>query len=275
MTQAIHQHPGVGIRFDNVEHAFVQGQSVVDAVAGVSLDIRGGSFVSLVGPSGCGKTTLLNMVAGVVRPTHGTVTLGGPPVTGPSPLVSYMLARDALMPWRSMKGNVLIGLETRGTPREEARRRAEEWLARVGLTDFGNANVWQLSQGMRQRVALARTLALEPECVLMDEPFAAVDAQTRVVLQAEFLGLWERLGSTVMFVTHDILESVLLSDRVVLMSRRPGRVLLDLQIGLPRPRSLDDLRSAPEFLKYIEEISKVMEADRLTATSPQAEADMA
>lgn len=256
---------GVPIHFREIRHSFVQGQTVVDAVDDVSLDVGGGSFLSLIGPSGCGKTTLLNMAAGLVKPTHGAVSLDQEVVSGPSTHVSYMLARDALMPWRSVLGNVLVGLETRRTPRDEARERAREWLARVGLGDFEDSNIWQLSQGMRQRVALARTLALEPGCILMDEPFAAVDAQTRSVLQVEFLNLWDRLGSTVMFVTHDIVECVLLSDRVVLMSSRPGSLLLDLSIELARPRSLEKLRGSPDFLEYIKQISKAMEEDRVRA----------
>lgn len=257
---------GVAISITDVKQSFVQGKQVVDAIEQVSLDVEPGKFVSLIGPSGCGKTTLLNMVAGVVFPTEGAVTLNGKSVTGPSPEISYMLARDALLPWRTVIENVMLGLETRGVPKAERHERARNWLERVGLKGSENARIWQMSQGMRQRAALARTLAMDPSCILMDEPFAAVDAQTRIVLQGEFLRLWERLGATVMFVTHDIPESVLLSDRVVLMSRRPGRILLDLEIDIPRPRTLDELRGTDKFIEYVDQISAAMEADRLAGT---------
>lgn len=246
---------GLQIAFDDVSHSFVQDYEVVDAVERIEFAVSASQFVSLVGPSGCGKTTLLNMVAGLVVPTTGTVTLGDKVVRAPSQSVGYMLARDALLPWRTVESNVTLGLEIRGVAEGEARRNALEWLKRVGLDRFAHSRVWQLSQGMRQRVALARTLALNPQCILMDEPFAAVDAQTRLTLQQEFLGLWERESSTVLFVTHDIGEAVLLSDRVLLMSPRPGRVLLDLSIEVPRPRNIDQLRGDDKFIRYVEQIS--------------------
>jgi NitT/TauT family transport system ATP-binding protein len=246
---------GLSITFDKVAHFFVQDRTVIDAVAGVSLVVPAGQFVSIVGPSGCGKTTLLNMVAGVISPAVGTVKLGDRTVKGPSPSVGYMLARDALLPWRTVISNVTLGLEIRHVPIKEALERAAEWLDRVGLNDFTHSRVWQLSQGMRQRVALARTLALSPHCILMDEPFAAVDAQTRLTLQQEFSELWARENSTVLFVTHDIGESILLSDRVLLMSPRPGQIVMDVEIKLSRPRDLDRVRSDSRFIHYAEQIS--------------------
>jgi NitT/TauT family transport system ATP-binding protein len=217
----------------------MHGDSVVLALWDFALEIPAGQFLTVVGPSGCGKTTLLAMVGGLVFPREGLVTLNGQVVTGPSAEVAYMLARDALMPWRTVRQNIEFGLEVRGLERPLRRARSTEWLERVGLSGFANSMIGELSQGMRQRVAIARTLALEPRCLLMDEPFAALDAQTRVLLQQEFLRLWERVHATVIFVTHDLGEAILLGDRVILMSHRPGRVVADVTVNLARPRTTE------------------------------------
>lgn len=230
---------GVHVSLSGIRHGFMHGERVVHAIWDVDLEVNPGEFVCLVGPSGCGKTTLLGMVAGLVQPCEGSVTLGGKPVRSTSFETAYMLARDALLPWLTAGENVELGLAVRGIGRSERREIATEWLRRVGLEGFEGSSIRRLSQGMRQRVAIARTLALKPTCILMDEPFAALDAQTRVLVQKEFVSLWETDRPTVIFVTHDLSEAILLGDRIVLMSRRPGRIVADVPIKTPRPRDLD------------------------------------
>jgi len=254
-------HGGAAIRFTGVGQSFVAADRVVDAVVGIDLDIAPGEFVALVGPSGCGKTTLLNLVAGLARPTEGSVTLGGQVVSGPSREVAYMLARDALYPWRTAVENVELGLQVRGMGRAERRAVALDWLGRVHLTDFAGARVAELSQGMRQRVAIARTLALSPRCVLMDEPFAALDAQTRLLIQNEFLGLWDHLRPTVLFVTHDLDEAISLSDRVVLLGSRPGRLVRDIPVGIPRPRVVEQLGADPTWQALHDDLHAALRAE--------------
>jgi len=251
---------GVSIGLAGIRHGFAKDGKVVRALWDLDLHIAPGEFVSVVGPSGCGKTTLLTMVAGLDRPRVGTVTVDGEPVTGPSDKVAYMLARDALLPWRTVRGNVEYGLTIRRIDKAERRRRSTEWLDRVGLRDFADARIVELSQGMRQRVAVARTLALQPSILLMDEPFAALDAQNRLIQQQEFLKLWERIRSTVILVTHDLHEAIMLSDRVVLISRRPGRVITDLRIDLPRPRG-QEIRHDPLFEKYYDDLYGLLTAE--------------
>lgn len=228
---------GVDVHISGVRHAFASHGTAVRVLWDLDLTIPAGEFVAVIGPSGCGKTTMLAMLGGLVQPRAGAVTLNGIEVTGPPREAAYMLARDALLPWRTAVQNVELGLEVHGMPRAERRRISLGWLKRVGLADFADYNVLRMSQGMRQRVAIARTLALNPRCILMDEPFAALDAQTRTILQQEFLKLWERERPTVLLVTHDVSEAVLLSDRAILMSNRPGKIIMDLKIDLPRPRA--------------------------------------
>ena len=243
---------GVEVEVSGVRHGFLseKGGTVVRALWDFDLTISAGRFVSIVGPSGCGKTTLLTLIGGLDTARAGEVKVGGRPVVGPSETVAYMLARDALLPWRTVKRNVEFGMEARGVSAMERAERSQEWIQRVGLTGFADWPIGKLSQGMRQRVAIARTLAMSPRCILMDEPFAALDAQTRSVLQQEFLGLWEREQPTVVLITHDLTEAILLGDRVVLMSYRPGRVLVDVEIDLPRPRAVEAELSDPTFAKY-------------------------
>jgi len=242
---------GGEVAISAVSHWF--GDSV-RAVDDVSLTIPEGQFLAIVGPSGCGKTTLLNMVAGVVRPTRGSVAVGGAEVDGPRRSTGFMTARDGLLPWRTARENVAFGLELRGVGRGERRERADALLATVGLAGFEEAHPAQLSQGMRQRVAMARTLAIDPTLFLLDEPFAALDAQTKVVLQEEFIGLWEASRMTVLLVTHDIAEAVSMADRVVVMSRRPGRVKCDVAVDLPRPRDAEQVRFDPRFVELTQRI---------------------
>ena len=211
------------------------------ALNDVSIEVPEGQFLAIVGPSGCGKTTILNMLAGVLRPTLGSVQRDGNEVTQPSRDIGYMLARSALSPWRTARRNVELPLEVRGVRREERRREAQELLELVKLGDFSSKYPSQLSQGMRQRVAIARTLAIKPKVWLLDEPFSALDAQTRISVQNEFLRLWENTASTVILVTHDIAEAVLLADRVIVMTARPGKIKSDQIINIPRPRRVDVL----------------------------------
>jgi NitT/TauT family transport system ATP-binding protein len=242
------------IEVDHVTHYFDGKGGRVLAVDDVSLHIPRGQFISVVGPSGCGKTTVLNMVAGLVRPSEGEVRLDGAACRGTSKKVGYMFARDGLFPWRTARRNVELGLELRGVGRNARRQRASELLKTVGLEGFDRSFPNQLSQGMRQRVAVARTLATDPDIFLLDEPFAALDAQTRVLLQNEFLNLWEQLGNTVMFVTHDLTEAIALADRVVVFSARPGRIKLDIEVGIPRPRDVATVRFDEEFNRISEQI---------------------
>ena len=217
------------------------------AVQDIDLAIPAGQFVAVVGPSGCGKTTILNMLAGIIGATRGSVMRHGEEINGPSDDIGYMLARSGLSPWRTARRNVELGLEFRGVPRGERRERAMELLAKLRLEGFADSFPSQLSQGMRQRVAIARTLAIDPDLWLMDEPFGALDAQTRLTVQAEFLELWYETHKTVIFVTHDLEEAVLLADRVVVMTARPGRIKSDTIVDLARPRVIDELRFDPVF----------------------------
>jgi NitT/TauT family transport system ATP-binding protein len=212
------------------------------ALQDIHLDIPAGQFVALVGASGCGKTTLLNMMAGLIQPTGGSIEVGGRRPSLPNPEIGYMFARDALLPWRTAQRNVELPLETRGIRRSQRAARAKEMLDLVGLKGRERQFRLQLSQGMRQRVALARTLAADPSLLLMDEPFAALDARTKLTMQMEFLSIWERhqggdTTKTVVFVTHDLQEAVLLADRVIVMLPNPGRIAEDRIIDLPRPRA--------------------------------------
>ena len=225
--------------------AYAQGQPVL---SGINARVDRGEFVSLVGPSGCGKTTLLNVLAGLVQ-AHASgraSVLAHPPKLG-SPDVAYMLARDSLLPWRSALHNACFGIEVRGAARGEREQRAARMLQRVGLTGFEHALPKALSHGMRQRVALARTFAMDAKVLLMDEPFGALDAQTKLHLQDLLLQLTQEDQRTVVFVTHDLAEAVALSDRVIVLASRPGRVVADVPIGLPRPRSVRQLQKDPAF----------------------------
>jgi NitT/TauT family transport system ATP-binding protein len=247
--------PGPGsIIFSHVGVEF-KAASVV-AVDDVSLTVGVGEFVSVVGPSGCGKTTLLNFAAGLLPAdvTRGELLVGGKaPVMGNRD-IAYMLARDALCPWRTTLENALLGCEIRSMPARAARARALDLIDKVGLKGFETTYPKALSQGMRQRVALARTFALESPILLMDEPFGALDAQTKLQLEDVLLSLWQRERRTVLFITHDLSEAVLMSDRVIVMSARPGRVIADVPIALPRPRSVRALQKDPTYHELYAEV---------------------
>lgn len=210
--------------------------SPVEALRGVNLRIDAGEFVALVGPSGCGKSSLLRLVAGLAAPSHGTVTIGGTRVTGPRPDVGLLFQRPTLLPWRTVRKNVLLPAEVLGLDRRVAAARAAELLEMVGLGGFEDALPAELSGGMQGRVAIARSLLQDPAILLMDEPFAALDALTREELAQELLGIWDRVRKTVLFVTHAIPEALFLADRVAVMTPRPGQVAGIIPVDLPRPR---------------------------------------
>jgi len=238
------------IEFEDVFHYYTRSNQSFEVVQEISFKVYERQFLAIVGPSGCGKTTLMNMVAGLVAPGRGRVLLNGREIDGidKSRRIGYMLARDALLPWRSAVRNVEFALANQGLSRPETNRRAVEMLALVGLEGFEDSYPSQLSHGMRQRVAVARTLAPHPSILLMDEPFGALDAQTKLRVEEEFIRLWERERVTVIFVTHDLGEAIALADRVLVMSARPGQIKMDLKVNLPRPRDLESVRFDPEYV---------------------------
>jgi len=238
------------IRIQGVSKSF----GSVAALAGVSLTIRPGEFVAIIGPSGCGKTTLLKIVAGLVAPDAGTVAIGGTRVTGPGPDLAVVFQDFALMPWATVLRNVAFGLELRGVGRRQREEVARRIIARVGLAGFEHHYPHQLSGGMQQRVGVARALAVNPKVLLMDEPFASVDEQTRRLLQDDLLDLWAEERKTIVLVTHSMDEAVYLSDRVVVLSPRPARVVGEIQVDLPRPRSSKTTRTSAAFAGLVEDL---------------------
>jgi NitT/TauT family transport system ATP-binding protein len=218
----------------------------ITALRGFNLEVGKGEFVSIVGPSGCGKSTFLNLLLGLIKPDSGEMTLDGSPISGPGQERAMVFQEFGLLPWRTVRANVELGLELKGISSPERAQRATELISLVGLKDFERHYPHELSGGMKQRVGLARALATEPEVLLMDEPFAALDAQTRDLMQSELLQIWERTKKTVLFVTHSIEEAAYLSDRVIIMTARPGRTKETLKIQLPRPRDYE-MRLTPQF----------------------------
>jgi NitT/TauT family transport system ATP-binding protein len=227
------------IDVDDVTIAFDTAKGLLLAVDRVSFQVRRGEFVCLLGPSGCGKSTLLNAIAGFERPYAGHVRVGGAEVTAPGPDRGVVFQQTNLFPWKSVRANIAHGPRVRGASRAEAGAIADRLIATVGLTRFADASPHTLSGGMQQRVAIARALANEPEILLMDEPFGALDAQTRAIMQENLLQLWSSISATVVFVTHDIEEAILLADRVIVMTAGPGRILETLEVGLERPRAVE------------------------------------
>jgi NitT/TauT family transport system ATP-binding protein len=230
------------------------------ALEELSLDIGEGEFLSIVGPSGCGKSTFLKVVAGLLRPTGGTVRVDGKEVAGPSPERAMVFQDSSLFPWYTVVQNVAYGLVCGGMKKSLAAERVAPLIEMVGLRGFDRHYPHELSGGMQQRVNLARALAVDPAVLLMDEPFAALDAQTREIMQAELLKIWAQTDKTVLFITHQISEAIYLSDRVIVMSARPGRCLADLAIELPRPRSLE-IKHSPEFVAYEQQVWKLLEVE--------------
>jgi NitT/TauT family transport system ATP-binding protein len=228
--------------------------SSLTAIERVSLEVRAGEFVAVVGPSGCGKSTILNLVAGLDRPSEGRILLNSIPVEGPNPTVGFMLQKDLLLPWRSIVHNVEFGLEARAISRAERRHRALRELERCRLHDFAQSYPYQLSGGMRQRAALARTLAIEPAIVLLDEPFSALDAQTKLILQKSFAGTIAASGITTLLITHDLMEAVIMSDRILVMSERPGRIIEEIPVDLPDRDNPMARISAPRAREYVDHL---------------------
>ena len=223
----------------------VPGKESIPALSGISLTVGDKEFVSILGPSGCGKTTLLRIIAGLDSATSGSIELDGEIIDSPSPRMAMIFQEYSLYPWRTVRDNVTFGLEVEGMKKAQAREVADKYLHLVGLDEFADRFPYELSGGMRQRVAVARALAIEPEILLMDEPFGALDAQTRNLLQKELLEIWEKTKKTIVFVTHSVDEAVFLADRLVVLTPRPGRICEIIPIELPRPRD----RTSIEFAK--------------------------
>lgn len=267
------------IEIKNVQQSFeVSDKSGARiALADVSLSVRAGEFLSVVGPSGCGKSTLLTLISGLRPPTEGSVSVRGAEVGGIRTDVGFIFQRDALLPWRSALDNVAAALRYRGVSKREARERAREWLRRVGLGGSENAYPHQLSGGMRKRVSIASTLVYEPPVLLMDEPFSALDVQTRSMMETDLLNIWDGTGQTVVFVTHDLEEAIGLSDRIVVFSSSPGRIIGDYRVGLPRPRDLLEVKVQDGFAELYSTIwddlrKEVLAGNRAEAIAPAASA---
>ncbi|ACL58334.1 ABC transporter related [Methylobacterium nodulans ORS 2060] len=238
------------ISIENVGKAYGSRHGAVKALSGIDLQVREGEFLSILGPSGCGKSTLLKCIGGLENITTGSLKIRGQPLSGPPAKAGMVFQRDVLLDWRTILDNVLITAEFLGLRREDLKPRAMQLLKRFGLSGFENRHPWELSGGMRQRASICRALLCDPELLLMDEPFGALDAMTRDDLNLELARIWQDTRKTVVFVTHGISEAIFLSDRVVMMDRNPGRIAEVLEIDLPRPRSLA-VRETPEFGRYV------------------------
>ena len=240
------------------------------AVRDVTLTVGAGEFVSVVGPTGCGKSTLLNVGAGLLQPSAGSVSVFGQPLLGINTRAGYMFQADSLMPWRTALGNVMAGLEFRGVPLAGAREQASEWLRRVGLGAFGDRYPHQLSGGMRKRANLAQTLVLDPDIILMDEPFSALDIQTRQLMENEVLELWQSKKKAVLFITHDLDEAIAMSDRVVVLSAGPGsHPIGEFQVDIPRPRDVAEVKMTPRFVELHAAIWAVLREEVLKGYQQQ------
>ena len=263
--------PAVALDLSDVACTFISrdapGQRYT-AVAQVSLTVGAGEFVSVVGPTGCGKSTLLNVAAGLLQPSTGRVSVFGQPLQGINTRAGYMFQAESLMPWRTALGNVMAGLEFRGVP--DAKARAEDWLRRVGLGGFGDRYPHQLSGGMRKRTSLAQTLALDPDIILMDEPFSALDIQTRQLMENEVLDLWASKRKAVLFITHDLDEAIAMSDRVVVLSAGPAsHPIGEFTVDLDRPRDVAEVRTTPRFIELHQAIWAVLRDEVLKGYAQQ------
>ncbi len=243
------------IELRNVSKRFLtpSGQ-VYTAIRDITLSVAPGEFCAVVGPTGCGKSTTLGLISGLERPSEGSVQVMGKPVQGIDPRIGYVFQTDAVLPWRNVLRNVATGPLFRSQPKSEVLGRAHEWIARVGLTGFEDRYPHQLSGGMRKRVALAQTFINEPQILLMDEPFSALDVQTRTLMEDELLYLWASLKTSVVFVTHDLEEAISLADRVCVLTAGPGTVKGIYSIDLPRPRKVEEIRFDPRFVQLYQQI---------------------
>jgi NitT/TauT family transport system ATP-binding protein len=275
-TAAVAPANAAALFFDDISCTFVSNASDhgrpqrYTAVAATTLSIAPGEFVSVVGPTGCGKSTLLNVGAGLLAPSTGSVSVFGEPLAGINRRAGYMFQADALMPWYSALRNVTAGLAFRGMAPNEARLLGEEWLARVGLREFGDRYPHQLSGGMRKRVALAQTLILDPDIILMDEPFSALDIQTRQLMENEVLELWSARKKAVLFITHDLDEAIAMSDRVIVLSAGPAtHPIGEFTIDVPRPRDVAEIRAHPRFVELHAQIWSVLRDEVLKGYQQQ------
>lgn len=249
------------IVWENLSKWFFKGRKKIQVLDSLSLEVSQGEFLAVVGPSGCGKSTLLNITAGLLRPSAGEIYYRETPLQGVNTRVGYITQKDNLFPWRSVEDNIGIALEIRGLGRAQRLDRVAELVQLVGLSGFENHYPSELSGGMRKRVTLARTLIYDPETLLMDEPFGALDAQLKLVLQDELLRLWEATQKTIVFVTHDLAEAVSLANRVVVISARPGRVKMIEKVELPYPRNVFQVRFSPNFGVHFERLWECLRED--------------
>jgi len=270
--------PKIQLRIDR--HSFQTrdpngtGVEEFTAIRGVTLDVEAGEFLTIVGPSGCGKTTLLEILAGLTTASEGSLRIDGVEVRGTSLARGIVFQQYALLPWRTALANVEFSLEAKpGFNRRQRRERAQECLSLVGLDGFEQRFPHELSGGMKQRVAIARSLAYEPDILLMDEPFGALDAQTRELLQEELLDIWRRTRTTVVFITHSIDEAIYLGQRVAVMNARPGRITAEINVDLPRGDPDDDVRSHPDFARYRHQIWELLRSDVVRVRSPNLAAN--
>jgi NitT/TauT family transport system ATP-binding protein len=245
-----------GIDFHGATKRFISPTgTVMTAIRDVTLSVTPGEFCAVVGPTGCGKSTTLTLAAGLDRPSEGGVHVAGKPVDGITRSAGFVFQTDALLPWKSVVANVALGPTFRGVPKKQAHAQAREWLRIVGLTGFENHYPHQLSGGMRKRVALAAALMNEPAILLMDEPFSALDVQTRAIMSNELLAMWEKVKPSVLFVTHDLEEAIALADKVAVMTAGPGTVKAIFEVDLPRPRgAVQEIRFDPRFLELYQRI---------------------
>jgi ABC-type nitrate/sulfonate/bicarbonate transport system ATPase subunit len=257
---------GLAVELRDVWKEFVKRGRRVEAVQAIDFAVAPNAFAAILGPSGCGKSTLLNMVAGFERPTRGQVWASGAPVEGPDPSRAVVFQEPALFPWYTVLDNITFGPKTRHVSPEVYRPRVDALLAQVGLEGFASHYPAELSGGMKQRVSIARVLVMEPEVLLMDEPFGSLDAQTRLVMQELLLAVWERRHQTVLFVTHDVEEALLLADSVSVMTARPGRIKKRIAVELPRPRALE-LTTSALFNELKREVLALIREERLRAAA--------
>lgn len=248
------------LQFRDVAKTFETQRGAVTAISNITVDVRDGEFLTIVGPSGCGKSTLLNLLVGLERPSGGSILLEGRQEIDRMK-IGYVMQDDNLYPWRTLQENVEFPLELRGVPQAERARIAREYLAKVQLNGFENRYPYELSGGMRQRGNIVRALSYSPRVIIMDEPFGPLDAQTRILLQQQLLDIWQQERKTVIFITHDLHEAIALGDRVMVLTKRPGRVKEVHDIGLPRPRDIRHIHEHPEFRRLLSKLGDQLEEE--------------